>query len=144
MNMSLSLNTSLELICTICDRPMDDHSSNCITKLISDLADRVKLIACPKCHQKKILPNRADLFECQSCHAQFCSGAATPGYDAEKLKDAILLDYHTNNAIYVKEIPDKGKGDFPLLQALARLNKERDGILKTKGLDPSNISLPSE
>jgi ribosomal protein L37AE/L43A len=117
------------LKCNLCGGIIPDHAAKCPRLLMERIKDIMMLSTyqCPACIGGYTLVNRDDFIECRKCHTVFTTGPAHP----ETARTTIL------GGRLAKELPEKGRGDFPLLERLMQLREVDQELLdldkKNKG-----------
>jgi len=114
------LSIRLTVPCGVCGSH-DGHESDCELKAIQELHKRNTYINCPKCHEGKVGLNKDDFYECRACRTQFTTN---PGVvDTENPERVILLDYKNDRPIDVLVFQLKGRGEFPIDEAIVELRQ---------------------
>ena len=102
-------------ICSICGNNVTDHQSTCVIQELNDCLDKLRNLRCPKC-SRTVEINSFDFFECTKCHTQF-----TNCKWIDDAKTFYLIG--GQKEVFVLEMPDKGKGNFPLLNKIKILRR---------------------
>lgn len=109
----------ITVACGVCGAA-NGHRRGCSVAAMRKLQERNVFLGCPKCDGKVGL-NKDDYYECRSCHAQLSTSGLV---DGEGLEEMILVDHKNDKVITVFVLERKGKGEFPIDQAIDDLRKE--------------------
>jgi ribosomal protein L37AE/L43A len=108
-------------LCNICGGEGDDHEATCPRRAIKQIWDLLIKVTfkCPACRDGTTSLNSSDFIECKECNTQFTTGAIHDGGRYRLLGDTLVM-----------ELPEKGGGDFPLLERMLELQKKADKLIK--------------
>ena len=105
--------------CNICGTHNGGHSKTCEAKAIRNLQDENIKYDCPECSEGYIGMNSNNLFECRVCKTQFTTDIMNYTGNPEYT----FISKYDESLIYVRVLPNKGHGIFPIEEKIKELRK---------------------
>lgn len=121
--MRMTFSPRLSIRCAICNG--EKHDPNFVCGRMEELAKHIQHMKCPACGKQEVDRNKDDFFECRVCHTQYSRSGADKGDP----KRTFLIDEKSDQPIWVCVLREPGRGEFPLDEAMTKLQEEYDRVI---------------